>query len=313
MPPQPAQDISELELIIKNYTTYFIVFDIFFFIILIVAVLFLIHYIKSGKKLKESTEYLRYTIQGQEEERERIARELHDTVAQNLRYCKSLCEKNDSQVNLPKIAEMLSKALTEVRNMSYNLSPPDIAKGDFLFCVKNLCEEFSQTPGLSFRLSILENTDASFLTKDEILNLYRIIQEVLTNIVKHAKASEVVMMIRNENGNEEKGLFIFISDDGCGFNIDKIDDKKHFGLKGMKKRADLAGAQLTIDSTTGEGTQIKLFKGKKYEIFFCYRRSYCYKYRFTAVNCSKSRTYLYRFGKFKSRGTGKNKGAYRAS
>lgn len=65
MPPQPAQDISELELIIKNYTTYFIVFDIFFFIILIVAVLFLIHYIKSGKKLKESTEYLRYTIQGQ--------------------------------------------------------------------------------------------------------------------------------------------------------------------------------------------------------------------------------------------------------
>ena len=263
MPPQPAQDISELELIIKNYTTYFIVFDIFFFIILIVAVIFLIHYIKSGKKLKESTEYLRYTIQGQEEERERIARELHDTVAQNLRYCKSLCEKNDSQVNLPKIAEMLSKALTEVRNMSYNLSPPDIAKGDFLFCVKNLCEEFSQTPGLSFRLSILENTDASFLTKDEILNLYRIIQEVLTNIVKHANASEVVMMIRNENGSEEKGLFIFISDDGCGFNIDKIDDKKHFGLKGMKKRADLAGAQLTIDSTTGEGTQIKLFKGKK--------------------------------------------------
>lgn len=128
MPPQPAQDISELELIIKNYTTYFIVFDIFFFIILIVAVLFLIHYIKSGKKLKESTEYLRYTIQGQEEERERIARELHDTVAQNLRYCKSLCEKNDSQVNLPKIAEMISKALTEVRNMSYNLSPPDIVK-----------------------------------------------------------------------------------------------------------------------------------------------------------------------------------------
>ena len=71
MPPQPAQDISELELIIKNYTTYFIVFDIFFFIILIVAVLFLIHYIKSGKKLKESTEYLRYTIQGQEEEQEK--------------------------------------------------------------------------------------------------------------------------------------------------------------------------------------------------------------------------------------------------
>ena len=261
--PQPAQDISELELIIRNYTTYFIVFDVFFFVMLIIAVLFLIHYIKSGKKLKESTEYLQYTIQGQEEERERIARELHDTVAQNLRYCKSLCEKSDAQINLSKIAEILSRSLTEVRNMSYNLSPPDITKGDFLSCIKNLCEEFSEVPDLSFRLSILENTDATFLTKDEILNIYRIIQEVLNNTVKHAKANEVVMMIRNENGNEDKGLYIFISDDGCGFNVEKIDDKKHYGVKGMKKRADLIGAQFTIDSVTGEGTQIKLFKGRK--------------------------------------------------
>lgn len=259
--PQPTQDISELELIIQNYTTYFIVFDVVFFVMLVAGVIFLIHFIKSRKKLKESTEYLHYTIQGQEEERERIARELHDTVAQNLRYCKSLCEKSDGQENLPKIAEILSKSLSEVRTLSYNLSPPDITKVDFISCIKNLCQEFSEVPGLSFRLSILENTNAAFLTKDEILNLYRIIQEVLTNIVKHAKADEVVMMIRNENNGEEKGLYIFISDDGCGFIPEKIDDKKHYGIKGMKKRADLIGVQLTVDSAPGEGTQIKIFKG----------------------------------------------------
>lgn len=261
--PQPAQDISELELIIQNYTTYFIFFDVVFFVMLIVGVIFLIHFIKSRKKLKESTEYLHYTIQGQEEERERIARELHDTVAQNLRYCKSLCEKGDAQENLPKIAEILSKSLSEVRTMSYNLSPPDITKGDFLSCIKNLCQEFNEVPKLSFRLSILENSDASFMTKDEILNLYRIIQEVLTNIVKHANADEAVMMIRNENGSEERGLYIFISDDGCGFEPEEINDKKHFGIKGMKKRADLIGAQLVVDSAPGEGTQIKIFLGRK--------------------------------------------------
>ena len=64
-----------------------------FFAFLITGVILLIHFAKSRKKLKESKEYLLFTIQGQEEERGRIVRELHDTVAQNLRYCKALCEK----------------------------------------------------------------------------------------------------------------------------------------------------------------------------------------------------------------------------
>ena len=84
------------------------------------------------KKLKESKEYLLFTIQGQEEERGRIARDLHDTVAQNLRYCKSLCETTEAAKNLPQIAAFLSKSLVEVRSMSYNLAPPDITKNDFL-------------------------------------------------------------------------------------------------------------------------------------------------------------------------------------
>lgn len=258
--PQPTQDVSELELIIQNYTTYFIVFDIVFFVMLVAGVIFMIHFIKFRKKLKESSEYLHYTIAGQEEERERIARELHDTVAQNLRYCKSLCEKSDGQENLPKIAEILSKSLGDVRTMSYNLSPPDITKDDFLSCIKNLCQEFGTKEGPSFRLSILENTDASFLSKNEILNLYRIVQEALTNVIKHAQASEIVILIRNANGDEEKGLYIFINDDGKGFDAEKFDDKKHFGIKGMKNRAELIGAELFITSEKDYGTQIKIIK-----------------------------------------------------
>ena len=78
-----------------------------------------------------------FTIQGQEEERGRIARELHDTVAQNLRYCKTLCEKPEAEKNLAQIAGCLSKSLAEVRSMSYNLAPPDITKNDFLLLAKN--------------------------------------------------------------------------------------------------------------------------------------------------------------------------------
>lgn len=220
----------------------------------------MIRFFKSRKKLKDSDEYLRYTIQGQEEERARIARELHDTVAQNLRYCKSLCEKETKSENIAKVYDVLSKSLTEVRAMSYNLSPPDITRNDFLFCIKNLCGEFLDSSKTQIRLSILEDTDASFLTMEEIQNLYRIVQEGLTNIVKHANAEDAVLMIRNEKGNEEKGLYIFISDDGKGFDTEKIDSRKHFGLEGMKKRADLIRANLSVLSVIDEGTQIRISK-----------------------------------------------------
>lgn len=258
--PETAQNIEELEEILHGYTTIFLVFDVVFFAMLFAGVLLVIHFIKSKKKLKESNEYLLFTIEGQEEERGRIARELHDTVAQNLRYCKGLCEKSDAKENLGQISDYLSKSLLQVRSMSYNLAPPDITKNDFLLCLKNLCEEFLENSKTNLRLSILENTDASFLKKEEILNLYRIVQESISNIEKHAQASEIVILIRNQNESEEKGLYIFISDDGKGFDPEQVDDKKHFGLKGMKKRADLIGAELSVTSEKDYGTQVKIFK-----------------------------------------------------
>lgn len=258
-----AEKIAELESIIQNYTIFFLIFDIVFFALMICGIILAIRFIKSRKHLKDSNEFLLYTIHGQEEERERIARELHDTIAQNLRYCKSLCEENSSSQDLKKLSDVLSKSLIEVRSMSYNLSPPDITKDDFLFCIKNLCEEFNEVRKLSIRLSILENTDASFLSKDEILNLYRIVQEALTNILKHAKAEEAVIMIRSNSKEEAKGLYIYISDDGLGFDTENIDNRKHYGIQGMKKRADLIGATLNINSIPGEGTQISIIKTKK--------------------------------------------------
>ena len=260
--PESETTILELEAIIQRYTTYFLLFDIVFAIFLFGGVILLIHFAKSRKKLKESKEYLLFTIQGQEEERGRIAQELHDTVAQNLRYCKSLCETTETAKNLPQIAAFLSKSLVEVRSMSYNLAPPDITKNDFLLCVKNLCQEFSENSKIDLRLSILENTDASFLTKDEILNLYRIVQEALTNVLKHAEATEIVILVRNAKGEEENGLYIFISDDGKGFDTENIDEKKHFGLRGMKNRADLIGAGLFVTSEKDSGTQIKIIRLK---------------------------------------------------
>ncbi len=261
------EQIAKLEAILHEYTTYFLAFDIAFFVLLVVGVILVTRFLLSRKKLNASNEYLLYTIHGQEEERARIARELHDTVAQDLRYCKNLLEQKTEQKNpaenLEKISDLLKKSLLQVRSMSYNLAPPDITKNDFSTLIVNLCNEFKEKGGPDFRISILDGTESDFLNEDERLNLYRIVQESFTNVLKHAQASEVVVMIRNENENEEKGLYVFISDDGKGFEREKVDSKNHFGLKGMEKRADLIGAKLAVHSSLGDGTQISIFKSNK--------------------------------------------------
>ncbi len=258
------QEIAELESILHNYTVFFLIFDVIFFTMLACTLILAVRYIRNKKSLHESNEYLSYTIRGQEEERSRIARELHDTIAQDIRYCKGLSESKDSgnaEKKLSQIAELLGKSLQEIRSISYNLAPPDLIKNNLINNILNLCSEFSAKSGIEFRFTVLDGTNTSFLTADESLNLYRIVQESLNNIFKHAHATEATVLLRNETGIEEKGLYIFVTDDGKGFDTSREDifsSKNHFGLTGMKKRTALIGAKLSIDSAVNEGTQVSI-------------------------------------------------------
>ena len=265
------QEIAKLQSIVHQYTTFFIVFDIVFFISIILIILFAIQVLKSRRKLKSSSRYLRFTIKGQEEERARIARELHDTVAQDLRYCRNLSEKIDDK-NDPKLGKKLSKMLEQslsyVRSMSYNLAPPDVIRNDIAANVMNLAQNFKEVAGVEIRFTMPEKLNTSFLSEEENLNLYRIVQETLMNIRKHAEASEVTVLLRNENGDEPEGLYIFISDDGKGFDVSDTansrgTDGSHFGIVGMRERSDFIGAKFVIDSHPDEGTQVSIVKLKQ--------------------------------------------------
>lgn len=261
-----TQEIERLQSIIHQYTTFFIIFDIVFFIAIVFIILFAIQMLKSKKQLKNSNRYLRFTIKGQEEERARIARELHDTIAQDLRYCRNLSDKIEDGYG-PQISELLEKSLSHVRNMSYNLAPPDVIRNDITANLLNLAQNFKEHSKIEFRLTMPDILDSNFLTEEDNLNLYRIVQESLTNIIKHAEASEVTLLVRNANGDEPEGLYIFICDDGKGFDInDKVNtrgtDGKHLGIVGMYERAAFIGAKLEFDSHPDEGTQITIIKLK---------------------------------------------------
>lgn len=257
-----AADIEELQAIIHNYTFFFLVFDVVFFVGVVFSVILLIQYLKSKKDLRTSGDYLRYTIRGQEEERARIARELHDTIAQDLRYCRSIAEKIKDTGLRADITGLLSKSLSEVRSMSYNLAPPDVTNSNLPANIMNLCQIFQQHSDVEFRLVATEDLNTDFLTREENFNLYRIVQESLVNILKHAQAIEVTVLMRNEIGDEEKGLYIFVTDDGIGFDatFDYTSGTSHFGLVGMKQRAELIGAKIEISSELGEGSQVSIVK-----------------------------------------------------
>lgn len=201
----PEEVIAELYSIIHSYTIFFLIFDVVFFVTVVAVVLLSIKFLKSKQKLRASDTYLRYTICGQEEERARIARELHDTVAQDLRYCKSLASKVEDFSLNSSLSEILEKSISEVRGMSYNLAPPDITKNDLSANIMNLCKTFGDFAKIEIRYTVPDGLDTSFLSHEDNLNLYRIVQESLNNIHKHAQASEVTVLLRNHIRNEEEG------------------------------------------------------------------------------------------------------------
>ena len=257
-------EIEHLQAILHSYAYFFLIFDVVFFLAVFVIILLAFVFLKSRHKLRTSGNYLRYTIRGQEEERARIARELHDTVAQDLRYCKSLGAKISDDSLREQLCRLLDKSIAEIRSMSYNLAPPDVTRNNLAANVMDFCQAFSQQSETTFRMVATDSLDTSFLTEEENLNLYRIVQESLNNILKHAKASEVTVLMRNQIGGEEKGLYIFITDDGVGFDARKnyASGMSHFGLVGMKQRADFIGAKLSISSEPGDGSQITIVKPK---------------------------------------------------
>lgn len=255
-------EIENLEVIIRSYTKFFIAFDIIVFASAIIVILLTIKFLKSKNKLEKTSGYLRAIIQGQEAERTRISRELHDTVAQDLRYCKNLAEKlGESEMSV-----ILKKSLSQVRALSGNLAPPDITKKDLTANIFDLCQMINQQikndAGNKLEIRFVESgkVDTSFLTEEENLNLYRIVQESLVNILKHADASEATVLLRNAFENEKKGIYIFVTDDGKGFDAEKPTPSGHFGLAEMSERARLIGAILKVESEIGEGTQISVEK-----------------------------------------------------
>ncbi len=188
-------------------------------------------------------------IIGQEEERTRVARELHDSVGQRLAI---MVKKSDDQDNQD-MKELATGTLGELRSIARGLHPSIMDRLGTTKAIETMVDELNTGSGTIFTNDI-EDID-QLLNKEDSLHLYRIIQEVLTNMMKHANAKAASVTV-------EKGPKIIkavIKDNGDGFSVDeKINKSASLGMKTLFERAKILKSQLKVDSEINKGTTVVL-------------------------------------------------------
>jgi signal transduction histidine kinase len=221
-----------------------------------------VHIAKDITQQKATEERLRTLsrrlVEIQENERLYIARELHDETGQLLTLLRLDLVTLETQANQPeavlkKVADMektLNAISESLRNVALALRPASL---DHLGLVPALHQHL-ESVGERYKLKInfepgsfQERLPANIETE-----LYRIAQEALTNIVRHARASRVDVRLGVHNNK----LIVVIEDNGNGFDPEKVPDAGHLGLFGMRERAEMIGGKLTIESKPGTGTTI---------------------------------------------------------
>ena len=195
------------------------------------------------------------------QERNRLARELHDSVTQTLFSASLIAEvlpriwevnPEQGQRRLQEIRQLSRGALAEMRTLLMELRPNAIFEADPPELLRHLVDAFSGRTGIPVTFE-KEIDPAVVIRGDQKLVIYRITQEALNNIMKHARAQQVLVHFRIKPAQ----IVLMIQDDGIGFNMDEI-PHDHFGLGFMKERAELIGARCTVTSQVGECTLVHL-------------------------------------------------------
>ncbi len=193
-----------------------------------------------------------------EEERRRVSRELHDNLVQQLAslafdvggLVAEIPSRNRARIRLQALQARVVKVSEEARHIAYEMHPSMVDDLGLVISLKALCDEFAAEQNI-----IVEFKDKSLrrsIPQEVASGLYRIAQESLQNIVKHAHAKHVTVQLVTR-GQE---LRLSIEDDGVGFDPAAVKGKGGLGLVSMEERARLLGAKLTIQSTPGHGTRV---------------------------------------------------------
>ena len=199
---------------------------------------------------------LRRVMEGQEFERQRLARELHDETGQaltsillGLKRVEEAPTKEAAGAAAADLRKQIVHTIQSVRRLAVELRPTALDDFGLVPALERLSEAFTEATGIA--VDVQANLDSVRLPAEVETALYRIVQEALTNIAKHAKASRVSVVV----ARREHAVMAVVEDDGRGFGADG-GTGEGLGLVGMKERVGLLDGRLEIESTEGAGTAV---------------------------------------------------------
>lgn len=199
------------------------------------------------------------------QERQRLAQNLHDAVNQSLFSAGLIAEvlprlweqePKDARRSLEDLRRLIRGALAEMRALLAELRPSTLTDSDLGDLLRLQGTAFTGRTNIPVEVKI---RGEGSLSADNQVAVYRICQEALNNVAKHAKASLVEIDLRYSPAS----LTLNICDNGCGFSVSEMNPSGHYGLKMMRERADSIGAALSVTSKVGDGTEISIRWGKQ--------------------------------------------------
>lgn len=200
------------------------------------------------------------TLESQEAERRKLASELHDSIGGMLSTIRmgvsTLGRLLPGEDSIDQTKQMLDDTISSVRKISRDLMPSTLEKFGLSQALRDLCDRVQSTSLLPVRF--IENDEISSIDKNKELMLFRIVQELLNNAIKHSQATLITLTI----ADRENKLSICVDDNGIGFNIEEQrNDKttgKGLGLYSIENRAELLGAKLDFEPASPRGSKITL-------------------------------------------------------
>ncbi len=195
---------------------------------------------------------LKAIINTQEEEQKRIAAELHDGLGSMLSAARinlaSLETNTDSNPKIKTTLEAIDDSCRELRNISHNMMPALLMKSGLFPALEELTHRLEHTSGIRFSLDYDPSMPA--IKNDTAVHLYRIVQELINNIIKYSQATEVHISANVDNNQ----LTLMIEDNGKGFNTDELKNSKGNGWYNIHSRLQLINGEIELDSQPGNGT-----------------------------------------------------------
>lgn len=254
-----------------KFTLIIIFIFIGFSLIILFITLFSITKLLAKKNYQNSLKELnKLTFDIQEKERAKISRDIHDSVVQDIRVIRleteNLNVKDESKEKQAKIEDIATDCIIKLRNICYNLTPAELtinnqngsSEIELISIINSLVQQFSSRTHFPCVFKVEEDFEYPVLEKETTQNIFRVIQEALTNIEKHSYATKASIFIKEENNV----LQIYITDDGIGCNPDelqkKLKRKEHLGLRSMIDRMELIGGSIEFFTAQDDGMEVKI-------------------------------------------------------